>query len=122
MLSDSSIQFSVKTAKDEKTGEVEELYKPMYMQVQKSRPRFVYPLQYEQDFPFNVSETIIERDTFSCNDDLNDPDPTCGWQHDDKGERIWHSQGFCCSCNAKHIILQSNAFLRGTKCEFMSFT
>ena len=75
----------MKSVSDKETGEVIELYKPMYLQVQKSRPRFVYPLRYEKDFPYAATETIIKEDAFGCDDDLNDVDPTCGWQSDDQG-------------------------------------
>lgn len=81
----------------------------------------MYPLRYEQDFPYDSTETIIERPAFGCKDDLNDADPTCGWQYDDQSQRIWHSEGFCCACAAVHLLLDSSQFVRGAKCEFLSF-
>jgi hypothetical protein len=77
MLSDSQISATVKTASSKFGDEV--LYKPLYIQVQKSRPTYVYPLIYEQDFPFYAKETVIDKGTFKCKAELNDETPTCGW-------------------------------------------
>ena len=51
----------------------------MYLQIAKTRPRYVYPLAYEKSFPFYAKETVIDVGTFGCEDDLNDHSPTCGW-------------------------------------------
>ena len=64
MLSDSQISATVKTAKSE-MGE-QELFKPIYLQVSKSRPEYVYPLIYEQDFPYSARETVIDKGSFRC--------------------------------------------------------
>ena len=77
MLSDSQISATVKTA-NSPDGE-QELYKPIYLSVQKSRPTYVYPLTYEKDFPYYARETVIETGTFNCQADLIDAAPTCGW-------------------------------------------
>lgn len=104
MLSDSTIYASVKSAKDVGTGLEREMYLPIYVYVSKSIPEYLYPLTYQKDFPYNAQETVINRGAFRCKDDLNDFEPTCGWQYDQEGEKIWHSQGFCCKCDAQDIL------------------
>ena len=69
-----------------------------------------------------AKETVIDEATYGCSADLNDYSPSCGWQHDDSGEKIWHSQGFCCACGVLDLLTIEKQFLRGTKCEFMSLS
>ena len=96
--------MSVKSAKDTRTGEEEELFKPIFLMIEKSRPTYVYPLKYEKEFPYYAKETVIDKSSYGCAADLNDYSPTCGWQYDEEGEKIWHSQGFCCACSLSEIV------------------
>lgn len=55
---------------------------PVYIQIEKTQPRYIYPLTYLQDFAYEASETMIDRGNFGCKDSLSIDDPTCGWQYD----------------------------------------
>ena len=114
--------MSVKNAKNDQTGDVEEMVRPMYLQIAKSRPEYVYPLEYEQDFAWSAKETVIDESSFGCQADLNDYSPTCGWQYDSNKNKIWHSQGFCCECSIGELLQINTGFLRGTKCEFLQLS
>lgn len=92
MMGDSSIVATVRSAVDTSTGASEQLYKPIYIQIEKTQPRYVYGLRYLKDFAYNATETIIKESNFGCKDSLNEPQPTCGWQFDETGGgKIVHS-------------------------------
>ena len=78
-MSNSEISVSVKSVVDPNTNSAEELEKPLFIMISKSRPEYIYPLVYEQEFPFFAKETVIDESTFGCSDDLNAYETTCGW-------------------------------------------
>ena len=55
------------------------------MMLSKSKPTYVYPLKYEKTFAWNLEESIVSTGLFGCDGNLNDYEPTCGWQYDYAG-------------------------------------
>ena len=91
LLSDSAIFTKIKEAEDTDTKEPVELYKPLYIHIQKSQPEYVYPLRYIKDFSYRAWESVIDSSFSGCKADLADFKPTCGWQFDEQGQKITHS-------------------------------
>ena len=67
--------MQVKSAKDTRTGEEEELFKPIFLMIEKTRPSYVYPLKYEKEFPYYAKETVVEETNYGCKADLNEYAP-----------------------------------------------
>ena len=101
-------------------GQLKELTSPLLIDIAKTRPRYVYPLVYERDFPFYAYEQVIQTSKFSCEDDFSGESmPTCGWQYDAiTGARIPHSQGFCCECSIVNI--EGREATRGSECDLFN--
>ncbi|CAB3989881.1 Hypothetical predicted protein [Paramuricea clavata] len=92
-----SFLFTTNKVYDSMEKEQARLYYPFTLSVTKSKLRYVYPFFYETTVNNHPYEEV--RTKVSCRDGFWDTRATCGFAHDHKGNRIWDSQGFCCSCS-----------------------
>ena len=91
---------------------------PLKIALQKSAVTARYPLNYLQDFNNKAQELLIASTIFNCDDGAESTNPTCGWKYDDQGNRIWDSQGYCCTCDLEDFLgINSGNYERGFACE-----
>ncbi|EGR34043.1 hypothetical protein IMG5_026080 [Ichthyophthirius multifiliis] len=86
------------------------------IEVTKSPVVAVYPLKYMRDYESMPQEKVISKSVFTCQDGFNEDSPTCGFQRDEKGEKIFDSQGFCCKCGAADFFGLGKEVMRGVDC------
>lgn len=91
---------------------------PVKISIQKSRVKARYLLNYIQDFNNQAKELLIAKSVFDCEDGAESKNPTCGWKYDEKKERIWDSQGYCCKCNIEDFLgINQDSYERGYACK-----
>ena len=92
------------------------LLNPIKLIISKTPVKVLYPSIYIQDFNYKPYEQIILTDLFSCNDNDNSDNPTCGKFVDSNNNSILNSQGFCCKCPLKSLLF-GKTNIRGSQCK-----
>ncbi|KAM3130865.1 hypothetical protein pb186bvf_017054 [Paramecium bursaria] len=90
---------------------------PLIISVTKTPVYAYYPLIYKNDYNSKPYETSIPCSILGCDDDANSNQPTCGFQKDSSGNKIFGSQGFCCSCSLFDLIGITDTYARGNICK-----
>jgi len=91
---------------------------PVKIQASKSRATARYPLRYQHDYNNKPRELVQSLSAFECSDAAYTSSPSCGWKRDSSGEKVWDSQGYCCTCSVLQTIgLDPDEHRRGSQCE-----
>jgi Male gamete fusion factor len=99
-------------------NQTKNLFYPIKIAVSKSKVKARYPLNYIQDFNNKPKELLISRSVFDCSDGGDSSNPTCGWKYDSQGNRIWDSQGYCCTCDFLDFLgIDKGNYERGYACQ-----
>lgn len=56
MVGSETLYTELSTVTDPETGAVRQLASPLLIDIAKTKPRYVYPLVYERDFPYYAYE------------------------------------------------------------------
>ena len=75
-----------------------------------------------QDYPYLAYETYIATSNGYCKDGFWDDKTTCGFAYDTNGDKLPHSQGFCCDCPFWSLFDPDDTPMRATTCQFMGWS
>ncbi len=101
----------------------------MVLTITQSAIRYVYPLNYLQDFNDSPYEIVFGSDASGnpfnavsnpCKDSPTSAAPACGWTLSPSGEHIPYSQGFCCSCDVPGQFLSTVIPRSNLQCSVLS--
>ncbi|CAK63826.1 unnamed protein product (macronuclear) [Paramecium tetraurelia] len=102
-------------------NQTSQLKTPIIISITKTPVYAFYPLKYTEDYNSQPYEVKIAGAILSCDDSWYSNSPTCGFQYEKK-EKIFDSQGFCCSCGILDLIGLSDEFARGNICHKAGLT
>lgn len=113
-------------AEDATNGEKLVMRHPLALVFQKNRPLVLYPIEYRASVNNRPFEIAVPVDQYfdgifggGCKDGWKES-ATCGFALDSAGEKIWDSQGFCCSCSIGEQILGDGDYSRAAlDCAFL---